>query len=83
MGYNPSVRSQGFGRQAMMAAGAGAVAGMALGYGLGSFPRPHFNFHSPQEEYYYNNYMYRRYGSSYSWTQAHVIDGDTGAPAPN
>ncbi|GAA6227460.1 uncharacterized protein LOC108881801 [Lates japonicus] len=45
-----------------MAAAGGAVAGMALGYGLGRFPRPHFNFHSPQEEYYYNHYMYRRYG---------------------
>lgn len=66
MGYNPSVQSKGFGRQAVLAAGAGAVAGMALGYGLGSFPRPHFHFHSPQEEYYYNHYMYRRYGSSYS-----------------
>lgn len=66
MGHNPSVQSKGFGKQAMLAAGAGAVAGMALGYGLGSFPRPHFHFHSPQEEYYYNHYMYRRYGSSYS-----------------
>lgn len=47
----------------MVAAGVGAVAGMAIGYGLGRFPRPHFGFHSPSEEYYYNNYMYRRYGS--------------------
>lgn len=46
-----------------MAAGAGAVAGMAIGYGLGRFPRPHFNFHNPSEEQYYNNYMYRRYGT--------------------
>ncbi|KAL2092578.1 hypothetical protein ACEWY4_012376 [Coilia grayii] len=60
MGYKPSVQSKGFGRQAML--GAGAVAGMALGYGLGSFPRPHFHFHSPQEEYYYNHYMYQHYG---------------------
>lgn len=36
---------------------------MAVGYGLGSFPRTHFEFHSPQEEYYYNHYMYRRYGT--------------------
>ncbi|XP_026057707.1 uncharacterized protein LOC113042913 [Carassius auratus] len=62
MGMAPSYKSQGFGKQAIMAAGAGAVAGMALGYGLGSFPRPRFQFHSPQEEYYYNHYMYRRYG---------------------
>lgn len=47
----------------MMAAGVGAVAGMAVGYGLGRFPRPHFNFRNPEEEHYYNNYMYRRYGS--------------------
>lgn len=47
-----------------MAAGVGAVAGMALGYGLGSFPRPRFNFNNPQEEYYYNNYMYKRYGQT-------------------
>uniref|UniRef100_A0A671P0Z6 Glutenin, high molecular weight subunit PW212-like n=1 Tax=Sinocyclocheilus anshuiensis TaxID=1608454 RepID=A0A671P0Z6_9TELE len=62
MGMAPSIQSKGFGKQAILAAGAGAVAGMALGYGLGSFPRPRFNFHNPQEEYYYNNYMYKRYG---------------------
>ncbi|XP_026200131.1 RNA-binding protein FUS [Anabas testudineus] len=62
MGMYPSDKSRGFGRSAVMAAAGGAMAGMALGYGLGRFPRPHFNFHSPQEEYYYNNYMYRRYG---------------------
>lgn len=45
-----------------MAAAGGAVAGMALGYGIGRFPRPHFEFHNPQEEYYYNYYMYRKYG---------------------
>uniref|UniRef100_A0A4W6C7W2 Prion protein, related sequence 3 n=1 Tax=Lates calcarifer TaxID=8187 RepID=A0A4W6C7W2_LATCA len=62
MGMYPNDKSRGFGRSAVMAAAGGAVAGMALGYGLGRFPRPHFNFHSPQEEYYYNHYMYRRYG---------------------
>ncbi|XP_034450864.1 uncharacterized protein LOC117767389 isoform X1 [Hippoglossus hippoglossus] len=62
MGVYPQDRSRGFGRSAVMAAAGGAMAGMALGYGLGRFPRPHFNFHSPQEEYYYNHYMYRRYG---------------------
>lgn len=61
MGYQP--KSSGFAKKAMMAAGVGAVAGMAVGYGLGRFPRPHFNFHNPQEEYYYNNYMYRQYGT--------------------
>ncbi|ROI37081.1 hypothetical protein DPX16_3019 [Anabarilius grahami] len=64
MGMAPSTNSRGFGKQAIMAAGVGAVAGMALGYGLGSFPRPRFNFHNPQEEYYYNNYMYKRYGQT-------------------
>ncbi|CAB1447812.1 unnamed protein product [Pleuronectes platessa] len=36
---------------------------MAVGYGLGRFPRPHFNFRNPEEENSYNNYMYRSYGS--------------------
>lgn len=62
MGFAPSDKSKGFGRSAVMAAAGGAMAGMALGYGLGRFPRPSFTFHSPQEEYYYNYYMYRRYG---------------------
>ncbi|KAM4745876.1 uncharacterized protein FYW61_016010, partial [Anableps anableps] len=62
MGFAPSDKSKGFGRSAVMAAAGGAMAGMALGYGIGRFPRPHFHFHSPQEEYYYNYYMYRRYG---------------------
>ncbi|CAB1446296.1 unnamed protein product [Pleuronectes platessa] len=62
MGVYPQDRSRGFGRSAAMAAAGGAMAGMALGYGLGRFPRPHFPFHNPQEEYYYNHYMYRRYG---------------------
>ncbi|XP_035999844.1 prion protein b isoform X5 [Fundulus heteroclitus] len=62
MGFAPSDKSKGFGRSAVMAAAGGAMAGMALGYGLGRFPRPHFDFHSPQEEYYYNYYMYKRYG---------------------
>ncbi|XP_034728901.1 major prion protein homolog [Etheostoma cragini] len=63
MGMYPSDKSRGFGRSAVMAAAGGAMAGMALGYGLGRFPRPPFHFHSPQEEYYYNNYMYRKYGT--------------------
>lgn len=63
MGMYPDARSKGFGRSAVMAAAGGSMAGMALGYGLGNFPRPHFNFHRPQEEYYYNHYMYRKYGT--------------------
>ncbi|XP_039476450.1 calcium-binding protein P-like [Oreochromis aureus] len=61
-GFVPSDKSKGFGRRAAMAAAGGALTGMALGYGLGRFPRPHFDFHSPREEYYYNYYMYRKYG---------------------
>uniref|UniRef100_A0A3Q2VMX3 Prion protein, related sequence 3 n=1 Tax=Haplochromis burtoni TaxID=8153 RepID=A0A3Q2VMX3_HAPBU len=61
-GFVPSDKSKGFGRRAALAAAGGALTGMALGYGLGRFPRPHFHFHSPQEEYYYNYYMYRKYG---------------------
>ncbi|CAG5867406.1 unnamed protein product [Menidia menidia] len=56
-------KSTNFAKKAMLAAGVGAVAGMAVGYGLGRFPRPHFNFRNPEEEQYYNNYMYRRYGT--------------------
>lgn len=62
MGMYPSDKSRGFGRSAVMAAAGGAVAGMALGYGLGRFPRPPFHFHSQEEEYYYNHYMYKKYG---------------------
>lgn len=66
MGYSTSSRSKSFGNQAVVAAGTGAVAGMALGYGLGSYPRPHFHFHDPQQERYYNQYMYQHYGSQES-----------------
>ncbi|KAJ0057132.1 hypothetical protein NL108_002059 [Boleophthalmus pectinirostris] len=62
-GFIPKVESKGFAKKAMLAAGVGAMAGMAVGYGLGRFPRPHFHFRSHEEEYYYNNYMYRRYGT--------------------
>lgn len=61
MGYAP--KSPSFAKKAMVAAGVGALAGMAVGYGLGRFPRPHFTFRNPEEEYYYNNYMQRRYGT--------------------
>lgn len=61
MGHYPSTQSKGFAKKALMA-GVGAVAGMAVGYGLGRFPRPHFNFRNPQEEQSYNNYMYSKYG---------------------
>lgn len=63
MGVYPGARSKGFGRSAVMAAAGGAMVGMALGYGLGRFPRPHFHFNNPQEEYYYNHYMYKKYGA--------------------
>lgn len=62
-GYMPKMESKGFAKKAMLAAGVGAMAGMAVGYGLGRFPRPHFNFRNQEEEHYYNNYMYRRYGT--------------------
>ncbi|XP_055064677.2 prion protein b [Misgurnus anguillicaudatus] len=62
MGYRPSVESKGFGKQAKVAAGSGMLTGMAVGYGVGEFPRPNLQFSSPQEEYYYNNYMYKRHG---------------------
>lgn len=74
MGMYPSDKSRGFGRSAVMAAAGGAVAGMALGYGLGRFPRPPFRFHSPQEEYYYNHYMYRKYGTKSTDTNDYSRD---------
>ncbi|CAL8249183.1 unnamed protein product [Merluccius merluccius] len=63
MGMNPSAGSKGFGRTAVVAAGVGVVSGMALGYGLGRFPRPPFRFHNAQEEHHYNHYMYKKYGT--------------------
>ncbi|XP_056322677.1 prion protein b [Danio aesculapii] len=60
MGYGPSAKSKGFGKKAVVAAGVGAMAGMAIGYGIGNFQRPNFQFRSPQEERYYNNHMYQR-----------------------
>lgn len=62
LGISPSHKSQGFGHTAARAASGGAVAKMAVDYGLGRFPPPHFQFQSPEEEYYYNHYMYRTYG---------------------
>lgn len=61
-GKSPSDKSKGFGHTAAGAASRGAVAKMAVDYGLGRFPRPHFQFQSPEEEYYYNHYMYTTYG---------------------
>uniref|UniRef100_A0A3Q3SCU5 Uncharacterized protein n=1 Tax=Mastacembelus armatus TaxID=205130 RepID=A0A3Q3SCU5_9TELE len=74
MGTGPTDVSRGFGHSAVLAAAGGAMAGMALGYGLGRFPRPHFHFHNPQEEYYYNHYMYRRYGMKSSDTNDYSRD---------
>lgn len=62
MGKSPSHKSKEFGHTAARAASGGAVAKMAVDYGLGRFPHPHFQFQSPEEEYYYNHYMYRTYG---------------------
>lgn len=67
----------------MMAAAGGAMAGMALGYGLGRFPRPHFNFHSPQEEYYYNHYMYKKYGIKSTDTNDYGRDYSYSKPPQN
>ncbi|KAF4081451.1 hypothetical protein AMELA_G00161480 [Ameiurus melas] len=87
MGMGPSLQSKGFGKQALMAAGVGAMAGMAVGYGLGSFPRPHFSFHNPQEEYYYNHYMSRRYGtrpdSNRDPSSPDIGPGDSGSSPTN
>ncbi len=63
MGYGPSDQSKGFAKKAMLAAGIGAVAGMAVGYGIGNFPRPNFKLRSPQQERQYNHYMYARQGT--------------------
>lgn len=60
MGVYPSDQSRGFGRTAVAAAAGGALAGTAVGYGLGSAPHPHFELHSPQEEYYYKQYMHKK-----------------------
>lgn len=62
MGVSPSHKSKGFGRTAAKAATGAVVAKMAVDYGLGRFPRPQFQFQSPEEEYYYNHYMYTMYG---------------------
>ncbi|KAM7391353.1 hypothetical protein PAMP_022049 [Pampus punctatissimus] len=62
MNVAPNDKSKGFGRTAAKLAAGGAIAGMALRYGLGWFPRPQFHFNSSQEEYYFNHYMYTKYG---------------------
>ncbi|XP_054467780.1 uncharacterized protein LOC129101853 [Anoplopoma fimbria] len=74
MGMRPSDRSRGFGRSAVVAAAGGAVVGMALGYGLGRFPRPPFSFHNRHEEYYYNHYMYKKYGAKSTDTNDYSRD---------
>lgn len=60
MGVFPSDKSRGFGRSAAVAAAGGAAGGMAMGYGLGRMQQPHFSFNSPQEEYYYKHYIYKK-----------------------
>lgn len=59
MGVYPSDKSRSFGGIAVAAAG-GALAGTAVGYGLGSAPHPQFELRSPQEEYYYKQYMRKK-----------------------
>lgn len=39
------------------------MVGMALGYGLGRFLQPDFRFRNSKEEYYYNYYMHKKYGT--------------------
>lgn len=34
-----------------------------MGYGLGRMHRPDYQLNSPQEEYYYNHYMYKKHGT--------------------
>ncbi|XP_042277791.1 uncharacterized protein LOC121904221 [Thunnus maccoyii] len=70
----PSHESRGFGRSAFMAADRRTMTGMALGYGIGRFPRPHFPFRNSQEEYYYNNYMYQTYGAKSTDTNDYSRD---------
>lgn len=60
MGVFPSDKSRGFGRSAAVAAAGGAAGGMAMGYGLGRIREPHFSLNSPQEEYYYKHYIYKK-----------------------
>lgn len=74
MGYGATSQSGGFAKKAMMAAGVGAVAGMAMGYGLGRFPRPSFNYRNAEEEQHYNNYMYRKYGTKSTDSQDYGRD---------
>lgn len=61
-GMRPNTNSLGYGRSAVAAAAGGAMVGMAVGYGLGRFPRSHLRFRNPDEEHHYNRYMYNKYG---------------------
>lgn len=51
---------------------------MAVGYGMGRVTRPHFQFRSPQEEYYYNRYMHKKH--SVQSTNTISNGGDGGKP---
>ena len=59
-GVFPSDKSKGYAPSAAQAAASGGVVGMALGYSMGHVTRPHFQFRSPQEEYYYNRYTHKK-----------------------
>uniref|UniRef100_A0A8C4RDC9 Hornerin-like n=2 Tax=Erpetoichthys calabaricus TaxID=27687 RepID=A0A8C4RDC9_ERPCA len=64
-GKNYGYKPKGFGKNSMVAAGVGAAAGAAVGYGLGrmySRPWMDIDFDSPDAARYYRQYMERRYG---------------------
>ncbi|CAN9513040.1 unnamed protein product [Ophioblennius macclurei] len=63
LGLSPNYNSRGFGHSATRAVADGMMVRMAFNYGLGRFPRPHFHFQDSQQEYHYNQYMYRKYGT--------------------
>ncbi|XP_075889344.1 uncharacterized protein LOC142893015 isoform X2 [Nelusetta ayraudi] len=70
----PSDKSRGFGRTAVVAAAGGAAGGMAMGYGLGRIHHPQVPLNSPQEEYYYNNYVYRKQGTKAAKTEGNRVN---------
>lgn len=49
---------------------------MAMGYGLGRIHRPEHPLNSPQEEYYYKNYMYRKQGTKAAKTEGNRVNSD-------
>ncbi|XP_028270493.1 prion protein b [Parambassis ranga] len=82
-GMGPNTNSLGYGRSAVAAAAGGAMVGMAVGYGLGRFPRSHLQFRNPAEEYYYNHYMYKKYGMKSTDTNDYSRDYVYSKPLDN